>query len=187
MTPEGSWFCISACSNAIRHHLAGTPSAALCWVIEPVGTLELQGLRALAALSLLQSWALQSWNTAVQHWEPLKPWKTRQAFRWNTQDLSIYYNAAKIKPLYKSAQFLHTNTASSPISNPLTPELSQAIYVERPATHLQGTHHCKNQTEALLTLFVCLQKNLQWLCIYIYTSVLGVFQKRSRTGYARKY
>lgn len=48
--------------------------------MEPVGTLDLQGLRALAALSLLQSSALQSQNTAVQHWEPLKPRETRESF-----------------------------------------------------------------------------------------------------------
>lgn len=173
MTPEGSWFCISACSNAIRHHLAGTPSAALCWVMEPVGTLDLQGLRALAALSLLQSSALQSQNTAVQHWEPLKPRETRESFSWNTQYPSIYDNPAKIKLFFT----ILPNTASPPISNPLTGMTS--------STSARNSSLQKSDRSTIN--FICLQKNLQWVCLCTYKSVLGVFQKRSRTGQAIKY
>lgn len=55
---------------------------------------------------------------------------------------------------------------------PLFPTLSQ----EWPAAHLQGTHHCKNQTEALLISFVFRKIYSGCVCVHISQS-LEYFRK----------
>lgn len=188
MTPEGSWFCISACSNAIRHHLAGTPSAALCWVIEPVGTLELQGLWALTALSCCRT---QLSNPKTQQCSTGKPSNPPQQGKPSAEIHSI---SAAIIIQQRLSLFRGLHNSSIQIQQvPLFPTLSQQR-CHRQSMWNDQQHIYKELIIAKISdrstiNFICLSSEKSTVCmrlcvyIYIYTSPWRISEKvKNRIG-----